>query len=117
MYAMTQLVIETLSSAWPVLAAPESVSYPRYDTVCPGWDNTARRGEDAWVLHHATPASYERWLTRAVRRALERPRDERLVFVNAWNEWAEGAHLEPDRRNGRAFLEATLRALRAGVVT
>ena len=104
-------------AAWPVLAAPEPASYLRYDTVCPGWDNTARRGEDAWVLHHNTPESYERWLTLAVRRAMQRPRDERLVFVNAWNEWAEGAHLEPDRRHGRAFLEATLRAVHAGVVT
>jgi lipopolysaccharide biosynthesis protein len=104
-------------AAWPVLAAPAPASYLRYDTVCPGWDNTARRGEDAWVLHHNTPESYERWLTLAVRRAMQRPRDERLVFVNAWNEWAEGAHLEPDRRHGRAFLEATLRAVHAGVVT
>jgi len=104
-------------AAWPVLAAPAPASYLRYDTVCPGWDHTARRGEDAWVLHHNTPESYERWLTLAVRRAMQRPRDERLVFVNAWNEWAEGAHLEPDRRHGRAFLEATLRAVHAGVVT
>jgi glycosyltransferase involved in cell wall biosynthesis len=101
-------------AAWPVLASPDPVPYLRYDTVCPGWDNTARRGEDAWVLHHNTPESYERWLTLAVGRALERPREERIVFVNAWNEWAEGAHLEPDRRHGRAFLEATLRAVRAG---
>ncbi len=101
-------------AAWPVLASPAPVPYLRYDTVCPGWDNAARRGEDAWVLHHNTPESYERWLSLAVRRAMERPREERIVFVNAWNEWAEGAHLEPDRRHGRAFLEATLRGVRAG---
>ena len=101
-------------AAWPVLAAAAPVSYPRFDTVCPGWDNTARRGEDAWVLHHPTPESYQRWLALAIGRALERPREERIVFINAWNEWAEGAHLEPDRRDGRSFLEATLRAVRAG---
>ncbi|MFM7244495.1 MAG: glycoside hydrolase family 99-like domain-containing protein [Planctomycetaceae bacterium] len=101
-------------AAWPVLAAADPVPYLRFDTVCPGWDNTARKGEDAWVLHGNTPASYERWLTLAIGRAMDRPAEERIVFINAWNEWAEGAHLEPDRRDGRGFLEATLRAVRAG---
>jgi len=102
-------------AAWPVLAAAEAVPYLRYDTVCPGWDNTARKGEDAWVLTGNSPDSYERWLTLAVHRAMQRRPEERLVFVNAWNEWAEGAHLEPDRHHGRTFLEATLRGLHAGV--
>ncbi|MEI7861593.1 MAG: glycoside hydrolase family 99-like domain-containing protein, partial [Planctomycetota bacterium] len=97
--------------AWPVLANPPPVSYPRFDTVFPGWDNTARRGEDAWVVHGNTPASYEEWLRLAVNRTLTRPEDQRIVFINAWNEWAEGAHLEPDRKHGRGFLEATRRVV------
>ncbi|MBU6276585.1 MAG: glycoside hydrolase family 99-like domain-containing protein [Planctomycetes bacterium] len=102
--------------AWPVLAAPPPVPYPRFETVFPGWDNSPRRGEQAWVVHGNTPESYEAWLRAAVDRAAARPAEERIVFVNAWNEWAEGAHLEPDRRHGRAFLEATRRvATRAGV--
>lgn len=100
-------------AAWPVLASPDPVAYTRFDTVFPGWDNTARRGEDAWVLHDNTPGSYEQWLTLAVQRAMQRPSDERIVFINAWNEWAEGAHLEPDRRHGRGFLEATRRVVAA----
>lgn len=98
-------------SAWPVLASPPPVSYPRFDTVFPGWDNTPRRGEDSWVVHGNTPASYEEWLRLAVDRTLTRPPDQRIVFINAWNEWAEGAHLEPDRKHGRGFLEATQRVV------
>ena len=89
----------------------EPVSYRRYETVVPNWDNTARVGENAVVLHESSPEAYEQWLRRAVDRARRHPSDHRLVFVNAWNEWAEGCHLEPDLRHGHAYLEATARAL------
>jgi len=97
--------------AWQALAAPPLVGYDRYECVCPSWDNTARRGADSWVLHNSTPAAYQEWLELAIRRTLERPRSDRLVFLNAWNEWAEGAYLEPDQRSGLAYLEATRKAL------
>ena len=97
--------------AWPALANPEPVAYRRYDTVFPSWDNTARKGDKGWVVQNSTPAVYEQWLRHAVQRACKLPAGEQLVFINAWNEWAEGAHLEPDIRNGRGYLEATRRAL------
>ena len=97
--------------AWPALANPEPVAYRRYDTVFPAWDNTARKGDHGWVVHNSTPAAYEEWLRTAVERGRKLPKGERIVFLNAWNEWAEGAHLEPDRKDGRAYLEATRRAL------
>ena len=97
--------------AWPVLANPDPVKYLRYETVCSGWDNSARRGDEAVVLHNATPAAYEQWLREAITRAQARPAGQRVVFLNAWNEWAEGAHLEPDLKNGLAYLQATKRAL------
>jgi 2-polyprenyl-3-methyl-5-hydroxy-6-metoxy-1,4-benzoquinol methylase len=78
--------------------------------VVPSWDNTARRAERAFILLNGTPGNYEHWLGEAVRRTqADFPGQERLVFINAWNEWAEGCHLEPDCRYGRQFLEATLR--------
>lgn len=81
-----------------------------FRTVFPSWDNTARTGDRAVIVWNGTPANYEYWLAESIRRTVQDfPRQERLVFINAWNEWAEGCHLEPDRRHGRQFLEATLR--------
>jgi hypothetical protein len=59
------------------------------------------------LLHGSTPELYEEWLRSVYQRT---PRDG-LVLINAWNEWAEGAHLEPDLRHGEAYLEATARAV------
>src|SRR6266478_4409438 len=81
-----------------------------YKTVFPSWDNTARRGLWAMIVVNGTPQNYEFWLKEAIRVTTERQSDNQsFVFINAWNEWAEGCHLEPDGRYGREFLEATLR--------
>lgn len=87
--------------------------YPLFRSVCPGWDNTARRRGAGTAFVNNTARGYEEWLTNAIvdtRRRFEAP-SKRVLFVNAWNEWAEGAHLEPDQRTGYAYLEATRRAL------
>jgi len=107
------VAVHRYDEAWPALAAPPAVAYPYFETVCPRWDNSPRAGERAVVLHESTPEAYEQWLLEAVSRASRRPASERVVFVNAWNEWAEGCHLEPDLRHGRAYLESTARALLA----
>jgi hypothetical protein len=82
-----------------------------FRSVVPSWDQTPRVGPRALLLLNGTPANYEYWLSESIRRTSQDfPGAERMVFVNAWNEWAEGCHLEPDRRYQRQFLEATLRA-------
>jgi lipopolysaccharide biosynthesis protein len=82
-----------------------------FPCVIPSWDNSARRRVGATVIQNDDAGLYGRWLEHACRRVAGNPADEQIVFINAWNEWAEGCHLEPDRRNGRRFLEATRDAL------
>ena len=80
--------------------------------VMPSWDNTARRRENATIYAYSDPQLYCRWLHRKVLQTRRRRNlDERLIFINSWNEWAEGAHLEPDERYGYAWLNATRLAL------
>lgn len=88
--------------------------YRRHRGVTLSWDNTARRPHAPMLLVNFTVRAYHRWLSELVRRlrlAKDVPADEKLVFINAWNEWAEGTHLEPDQRHGFAYLDATRRAL------
>lgn len=99
------------------LAKPEP-AYLRFPCVTPMWDNSARRNSGSVILKNSTPALYEQWLRAVVARTRTRPSHEQIIFINAWNEWAEGNHLEPDARYGRAYLEATQRAMQdAGQVT
>ncbi|MEY2562624.1 MAG: hypothetical protein QOH88_817 [Verrucomicrobiota bacterium] len=93
-----------------MLARPP-VDYPRFPGVSPGWDNTPRRGDGAAGIRDATPAEYERWLERVVENCRKAGKDHDFIFINAWNEWAEGCHLEPCQRWGHAWLEATARAI------
>ena len=82
-----------------------------FKTVFPSWDNTARAHERALVVLNGTPHNYEYWLSKTLDQTLKAcPSEDRFVFINASNEWAEGCHLEPDRYFKRQFLEATLRA-------
>lgn len=81
--------------------------------VMPSWDNSARQPHSAQIYHGSTPELFEEWLTHAMQRAAKNPPDQRLVFINAWNEWGEGAYLEPDLRYGYAYLDACAAAIRA----
>lgn len=82
--------------------------YPLFKGVTPRWDNEARKPGRGYTFAHSSPSEYQRWLESAGEFALAKPvRGESVVFINAWNEWAEGAHLEPDRYYGYAFLQAT----------
>ncbi len=93
----------------------EFPDYKVFKGIIPAWDNEARKPGKGHAFAGATPTLYRSWLTsllRATDRQYQSP-DEKLVFINAWNEWAEGAYLEPDRRFGYAYLQATRTALAA----
>ncbi|MBO9709817.1 MAG: glycoside hydrolase family 99-like domain-containing protein [Caulobacter sp.] len=85
--------------------------HTRFRGAMPSWDNTARRQDVSYVFQNASPGAFQAWLEKLFDETrAQNYGDERLVFVNAWNEWAEGAHLEPDQRFGRGWLEAVRNA-------
>jgi hypothetical protein len=103
---------EGLSEA---MMAKEMPNYKWMRCVTPSWDNWARRHEGASVFLGSTPEKYQTWLSSSVDNTnLRLYGEERIVFINAWNEWAEGNHLEPDEKFGHAYLEATRDALKDG---
>tara|TARA_B110000503_G_scaffold125838_1_gene193808 strand:+ start:1197 stop:2498 length:1302 start_codon:yes stop_codon:yes gene_type:complete len=81
-----------------------------FKTVFPSWDNTARTKERSVIILNGEPENYEFWLSSTIDLTKKHMQGEQLVFINAWNEWAEGCHLEPDRWFGHGFLQATLNA-------
>jgi lipopolysaccharide biosynthesis protein len=87
-------------------------SFKYFPAVTPNFDNEARKPKRGFSLYGSTPEKYGEWLRAASEQALESPSpDESIVFINAWNEWAEGAYLEPDRHYGFAYLAETRRIL------
>jgi hypothetical protein len=73
-----------------------------------GWDNTPRRWDgEVFVLSGSTPELYGKWLTKSLWHQQQMQGKDSAVFINAWNEWAEGAHLEPDVDFARRYLEVT----------
>jgi lipopolysaccharide biosynthesis protein len=89
--------------------------YRHFECVIPMWDNTARRSRRAGIIHSSTPQLYEQWLADAVARSTPDSENTRWVFINAWNEWGEGCHLEPCQKWGTGYLEATQRVWRRGL--
>lgn len=101
---------------YDAMARATIATYPENDRtfpgVCPSWDNEARKPGRGTSFTGSTPSAYGKWLKSACDASIRSfPEHERFVFVNAWNEWAEGAYLEPDRHFGFAYLAETARVL------
>ena len=90
----------------------DSKEIKEFPAIVPSWDNSPRRiGQSFWALKNSTPSKYEKWLQYILNKFKPYSKDENFIFINAWNEWAEGNHLEPDQKWGKAYLEATKKAL------
>lgn len=85
--------------------------YKIYPCVTPMWDNTARRNEKMFLFDNSTPEKYGQWLSSVMKKFVPFSPQENFVFINAWNEWAEGNHLEPDAKWGFRYLEETKKAV------
>lgn len=84
-------------------------NYLCYRGIVPSWDNTARRQDTSHIMINSSPNLYKFWLSylsEYTKKTLNE--EQQYIFINAWNEWAEGAHLEPDVKYGLSYLEATL---------
>jgi lipopolysaccharide biosynthesis protein len=79
---------------------------PSYPSLIPDWDHSPRCGGTGVILHGSTPELFGRHVAEALDSVRDVPRQQRLVFVKSWNEWAEGNYLEPDLRHGAGYLKA-----------
>ncbi len=82
-----------------------ATQYKRFPGLMPSWDNTARRGKAALGFFNSTPEKFADWLNFLNQNFKPFSQEEDFIFINAWNEWAEGAHLEPCTKWGRQYLE------------
>ena len=82
-----------------------------YPGITPMWDNSARRKKEPYILHDSTPEKYREWLAFIKENYPWQEVPENFLFINAWNEWAEGNHLEPCQKWGRQYLEVTKKVL------
>lgn len=91
---------------------PRENTFELYKTVFPAWDNTARRGNKANIYADGSASHYKYWLSESIKYARTNLNlSSQFVFINAWNEWAEAAYLEPCQKLGYCYLNATARAL------
>lgn len=107
------LTIYDYESVWEQILKVErdAEGMPCFPGAFVDWDNTARYGRRARLFRGASPERFDHWFQRLVAVTAMRPETERLIFLNAWNEWSESTYLEPDDRHGLRHLESIRDAL------
>jgi len=108
----SELTIWDYEEVLPILLRHNKVDWDDYPITLPNWDNTPRSGGRGLVFQNSTPELFRGHLHDAISRVADRPSDQRIVFLKAWNEWAEGNYVEPDQKWGRAYLEVIRQELK-----
>lgn len=108
--AFSKLSVEDYDDIWNYILKMK----PRSDISVPGafvdWDNTPRKGNRGLVINNASPEKFEKYLIKLIKKAKYEYKKD-MIFIFAWNEWAEGGYLEPDEKNKYGYLEAIKKAL------
>jgi hypothetical protein len=89
----------------------DAETYKKYPCVTPGWDNSPRKKNNNFIMANSTPEKFAKWVRYEIKNFKPFHNNENIFFINAWNEWAEGNHLEPCQKWGRAYLEALKNAI------
>jgi hypothetical protein len=105
------LVKTDFDEAWNYILTHEPNSDKNLPGAFVGWDNTPRKCERGQVYVGDSPEKLEKYMEQQIIRAREVYKKD-MIFMYAWNEWAEGGYLEPDERTGYGNLEAIKHALR-----
>ena len=85
---------------------PEDKRIDVYPQLLPRWDKTPRKGRDAQIYYNSTPQAFKRSIQLALDTIKDKPEERKILFLFAWNEWGEGAYMEPDIKFGHGYLDA-----------
>lgn len=108
-----QMLIYSYDHVWKALikrAKTETLKEKKYLGAFVDWDNSARKKKNSLLFYGATPSKFEKYLKELVDLSVQAGSE--LIFINAWNEWAEGTYLEPDKKWGYEYLEAVENSLK-----
>jgi hypothetical protein len=82
-----------------------------YPCLFPNWDHSPRSGRRGHILHNSTPEAFKKHTLQVFNNIKGKPKEHQIVFLRAWNEWAEGNYIEPDLKFGTQYLEALKEAI------
>lgn len=107
-----ELRIDDYDEVWNRILKDPDIFPNMIPSAFTDWDNTPRRGNKGSVMKGASPEKFEKYLERLIIKSNQKY-DTDMMFLFAWNEWAEGGYLEPDKLNGYGYLNAIGKALEA----